>query len=100
MALADAVKGSLRSGQTLTWNPVIDLTGAEITAVIRDLLDDGERAVTGTLEPTVNAASGEFHWDFSAADVGEEGSFRVKFTAEFGDSRPEISYWDDWVVRP
>ena len=100
MALADAVKGSLRSGQTVTWSPVMDLTGATITAVIRDLFDDEERAVEGELEPTENAEVGEFHWAYATEDVEMEGSYWVKFTADYGDDRPEISYSADWVVRP
>jgi hypothetical protein len=100
MALADAVKGSLRNGQTITWVPPLDLTGATITATLRDLFDDTERAVAGSLTGTANDAGGEFHWAYDTADVVRVGSYRVKFLAEFGDSRPEISFSEDWVVRP
>ena len=100
MALVDAVVGSLRSGQTITWVPVLDLTSATITGVIRDLFNDSERAVAGTLTGTANEADGEFHWAYDEVDVAQEGSYRVKFTADYGNDRPEISFSEDWVVRP
>jgi hypothetical protein len=86
MALSNAVEGATHTAQQITWvdgdGDPLNLTGATITARIKDL-DTGEaRAATGTME--VDAEAGLFSWVYSTADVATAGAFNVQFVATFG----------------
>ena len=100
MALADAVKGSDKIGQLITWSPVFDLTGATLSGVIRESPKDSnsERAITGALALS-DAENGVFSWAYSDADVAESGTFWVKFTAAFSGSLDAVSRWERWKVH-
>lgn len=78
-----AVQGATKAPLQLTWTDAtgaaVNLTGAELTAVMtQDRVT--VRAVTGTLA-LVTAASGIFSWDFSDADLATPGVWEVQFTA-------------------
>jgi len=86
MALAAAVQGARRPSQTITWTDdngaPLDLSGAVITARIRNTTSNQTAASDGTFT-VVTAASGIFRWDYSPADVATAGDFEVQFTATF-----------------
>jgi hypothetical protein len=100
MALADAIQGAKRPSPQITWidndNVAFDLTGATITARIKNLTtgvvveSDGEFTVE-------SATAGVFRWDYSTADVSEAGIFEVQFTATFGQpptpAKTLKTYW-------
>lgn len=85
--LADAIEGARRPSQTITWaddaGTPLDLTGAVITARIRNRSSSTVAASTGTFAIT-DAANGVFRWDYSADDVATAGRYEVQFTATFG----------------
>ena len=89
MALAAAVQGARRPSQTITWTDdngtPLDLSGATITARIRNTTSNQAAASDGTFT-IVTAASGVFRWDYSAADVATAGSFEVQFTATYSSA--------------
>lgn len=102
MALASAIKGAKRPSQLITWSDddgsVFDLTGATITARIRNqssrtVVDsDGSFVIT-------SAASGVFRWDYGTVDVSTAGSYEVQFTAAFGASpTPARTMLASWSV--
>jgi hypothetical protein len=87
MALSNAVQGATHTAQQITWvdgdGDPLNLTGATITARIKDL-DTGEaRAATGTLS-VLDAEAGLFSWVYSTADVATAGAYHVQFVATFG----------------
>ena len=87
MALSNAVQGATHTAQQVTWVDVdgdpLNLTGATITARIKDLDTGTARAATGTME-VVTAEAGLFSWVYSSADVATAGAFNVQFVATFG----------------
>lgn len=89
MTLAAAVQGARRPSQTITWTDEngtpLDLSGATITARIRNSTSNQTAASDGTFT-VVTAASGIFRWDYSATDVATAGDFEVQFTATFGSA--------------
>lgn len=102
MALAGAIQGARRPSQTITWTDdsgtAIDLSGATITARIRNVTNNSTVDSDGTFT-IVTAASGIFRWDYSATDVETAGNFEVQFTATYGSAPTPartISAW--WVV--
>jgi hypothetical protein len=103
MPLADAVQGSLRPAQQITWtrgddNTAEDLTGATITGWIRNRSTGVVRAIAGTLSVTT-AASGVFTWTYASADVADVGTFDVQFNAAFGSSpTPARTLVVPWTV--
>jgi len=98
MGLANAVKGSDRIGQTVTWSPIVDITGAILTGIIRTNPSDSdnERTIDGTLTMS-DGTAGQFMWTYGETDVGTAGTFWVKFTANFGD-KEAVSRWEKWRV--
>lgn len=103
MTLAAAVQGAKRPSQTITWadenGAAVNLTGATITAAIRDARTGEARASDGTFTVT-SASSGVFRWDYGDEDVEEAGSFEVQFTAQFGTgTTPQRSIIESWLVH-
>jgi hypothetical protein len=87
MALADAVQGAKRPSQTIAWTDEdgvpVDLTGATITARIRGTAPvSAARSADGAFV-VINAAAGQFRWDYGTADVATAGRYQVQFTAVF-----------------
>lgn len=102
MALAAAVQGARRPSQTITWTDesgtALDLTGATITARIRNVAANSTTDSDGTFT-IVTAASGVFRWDYSATDVESSGQYEVQFTATFGSApTPARSIVAPWSV--
>jgi hypothetical protein len=102
MALAAAVQNARHTAQAITWTDgdgdAQDLTGATLTG--RIMAQNGEtRAIDGTLAIT-GAAAGEFTWTYGAADVADDGSFRVQFVATYADTLNDKTLMEAWVVKP
>ena len=102
MALPDAVEDGLRPSPLITWyqsgtaTPEV-LTGATLTGTIT-AHSGTVRAITGTLTVT-DGPGGVFRWDLSAADVADDGSFRVQFSAAFASGQsPAITFVTNWRV--
>ena len=72
MALAPAIHGALRPGQTITWvredGQPEDLTGATLTGTLYRRMLSEQRAITGILT-IVDAINGVFRWEYDLADV-------------------------------
>jgi len=103
MALAAAVQGALRPEQQITWTDAdgdaVDLTGATITARIRNLSSGVSADSTGSFAP-IDAANGVFVWSYSSADVATAGQFIVQFTAAYGSApTPERTVATSWTVH-
>jgi hypothetical protein len=102
MALAAAVQGARRPSQTITWademGTALDLTGATITARIRNITANETVDSDGTFVLVVPMA-GIFRWDYGVADVASTGEFEVQFTASFGSSpTPARTITAPWSV--
>lgn len=102
MGLAKGVQGARHSAQQITWKKedgtAYDLTGATITARIRDKVSGEVRDADGTLA-LVTAASGIFSWSYGALDVGRAGKFEVQFVASYSDSNADKTFLADWDVE-
>jgi hypothetical protein len=102
MALAKGVAGARHSAQQITWKKddgaAYDLTGATITARIRDKVNGETRNADGTFA-LVTAASGIFSWSYGALDVARPGKFEVQFIASYGDGKSDKTYLADWDVE-
>ena len=87
MSLASAIQNARRPSQTITWTDEtgapLDLTGATITARIRNIVSNQVVDSTGTFT-IVAATGGVFRWDYSAEDVAIASDFEVQFTATYG----------------
>jgi len=102
MALAQAVKDSLRPTQIITWTRGDDtpenLTGATLTGKIRDNTTGVVRAIVGALTVT-DGANGVFTWAYDADDVATAGRFMVQFTATFAAApSPARTIASEWFV--
>lgn len=100
--LGNAIKGSLRPSQSITWlrdtNIPEDLTGATITGKIYSLATKETRDIEGSLTVSSGPA-GVFIWDYASGDVISAGQFKVQFTAVFvGSPTPAKTRIDDWHV--
>lgn len=103
MALADALQGAKRPSQLITWTDedgnAVDLTGATITARIRNAMTREARDADGSFSVT-DGAAGVFRWDYGVNDVEEGAIFTVQFTAAFGsEPTPTRTLKEDWVVH-
>lgn len=102
MALPDAQAGSTRGGVTLTWtladDSVLDLTGATITGVIKDLSTGTERDIAGAIA-LIDASNGVLQWSYDAADV-VAAVYEIQLEADYGDGDPARTFVDNWTVRP
>lgn len=103
MALADAVQGAKRPSQLITWTDqdgnAVDLTGATITARIRNTATGVAVVADGTFTLT-SASAGIFRWDYGTTDVATAGFFRVTFTAAFASgTTPARTLSEKWVVH-
>lgn len=102
MALANAVKESLRPSQIITWTEsdgtAVDLTGATITGKIRDAAGT-VRDIEGTLTLT-DPENGVFTWAYHADDVETAGNFDVQFTATYVSGiTPGKTIVEPWMVH-
>lgn len=102
MALALAVAGATRPGQSITWldgdGAPVDLTGATITGKKRNRNSGTVSNIVGLLTVT-SAANGVFVWTYDLADVDTAGLYVVQFTASFGSAALERTIITDWAVR-
>ena len=101
MALSNAVEGARHTAQRIVWadgdGDPLNLTGATITARIKDLDTGAARAATGTME-VVTAEAGLFSWVYSSADVATAGAYHVQFVATFGAANDK-SLAELWEVE-
>lgn len=103
MALADAIQGAKRPSQLITWTDqdgnAVDLTGATITARIRNTATGLTVAADGTFTLT-NASLGVFRWDYGTTDVTTAGFHRVTFTAAYATgTTPARTLSEKWTVH-
>lgn len=98
--LQDAVQGATNTGQRLTWlypdGVAVDLTGADIYGVKRNMITGEVRNLEGVLS-VVDGAAGVFSWVYGGEDVGTAGRFVVQFTARLSGG-DEVSIPLDWLV--
>jgi hypothetical protein len=102
MALAPAIQGAKRPSQLITWTDEtgapLDLSGAVITARIRNLSTGQIRDSNGTFV-IVSPLNGSFRWDYSTEDVAEAGTYEVQFTASFpSEPSPARTIVTRWSV--
>lgn len=103
MALADAIQGAKRPSQLITWldqdGDPVDLTGATITARIRNTATGATVAADGTFVLT-SASLGVFRWDYGTTDVATAGFFKVTLNAAYGnDPTPGRTLSEKWTVH-
>lgn len=103
-ALADAVQGAKRPSQIITWTDkngtALDLTGATITAKIKNLSSGSTVASDGVFTIT-DAAAGKFRWAYSTTDVADAGDYSVQFEAAYGSApTPARTFIASWKVQP
>lgn len=102
MALSNAVQGARHSGQSITWKKsdgtAYDLTGATITARIRNQRTGEARDADGSFSLTT-PASGIFAWAYGATDVQYPGRFDVQFKAAYSDSKHDLTFSAEWEVE-
>lgn len=104
MPLNDAIEGSTRYGQRITWTVgrvAANLTGAAITGTItpQDTPDQNPvtRPIAGELDLT-SPAEGEFTWTYHEDDVADPGYHWVQFTATYNDGTKLVSRLQAWRV--
>jgi hypothetical protein len=100
MALANAVAGSIRPAQAITWTDSdgdpFDLTGATITGKLRNA-DGVVRNIAGSLVLS-DAENGVFTWTYHTEDV-VSGRYEVQFTATYGSGlTPARTIVTEWLV--
>jgi len=103
MALADAIQGAKRPSQLITWTDqdgnAVDLTGATITARIRNMATGATVAADGAFV-LVTPSNGVFRWDYGTTDVATAGFYKVTFTATFASGvTPAKTLSEKWVVH-
>ncbi len=102
MSLSKAIKGAKHSPQQITWKKsdgtAYDLTGATITARIKNKSTGQARAADGTFT-IVTAASGIFNWAYGTNDVSEAGKFDVQIIASYSDSKNDKTFTEEWIVE-
>ena len=103
-ALASAVAGAKRPSQIITWTDtsgnVLDLTGATITAIVKNL-DTGVAVASDGVFAITDATAGKFRWAYSTADVATAGNYQVQFTAAYGSApTPARNFIASWRVEP
>lgn len=101
--LADALQGAKRPSQLITWTDqdgnAVDLTGATVTARLRNVMTREATAADGVFTVT-SAAAGVFRWDYGTTDVATAGNFTVQFTAAFGSgTTPTRTLKEEWTVH-
>lgn len=103
MTLAAAIQGAKRPSQTITWTDedgvAVDLTGATITARIRNVGTGVTATSDGVFAPTVNASDGEFTWAYGSNDILAAGMYEVQFSAAYGSGvTPSRTFLSIWTV--
>lgn len=102
MALSSAVQGAKRPSQTVTLTDTdgtaVDLTGATITARLRNVASGAEANSDGSFVVT-NAAGGVFRWDYGTTDVATAGRFQVQFNLAYSSGvTPMRTFVESWTV--
>ncbi len=101
MALARAVQGAIRTGQTITVTYEGTTTAYPITGTLsgrmRNKATGIEQVITGALAATTPGGS-SFSWAYSAADVATAGIFDAQFKADYGASGYDLSITEDFEV--
>lgn len=100
--LPRAIQGATHGSITITWTLEEDgspdnLTGATISAAIKDDKNGVTRAATGTFA-LVDAENGQFSWSYSAEDVATPGCYAVQFKANFG-SDFSLTFPEPWIIE-
>ncbi len=102
MSLSNGMVGAQHSVQQITWlkedGSPYNLTGATITARIRDQQSGVSRASDGVFS-LITPTSGIFSWAYGALDVANPGTFRVQFVASYSDSKNDKTYTANWSVE-
>lgn len=87
VTIPPAIQGARLPGRQISWfrsdGTAENLTGAVLTARIRNRLTSEVRDVTGVLNVT-DPTNGVFTWAFSSEDVAVAGDYDLQFTASFG----------------
>lgn len=101
--LASAIAGAKRPSQIITWTDedavAVDLTGATITARIRNRTTGVVAASDGAFTVT-DGAAGQFRWDYSTTDVATAGIYDVQFNAAFGTApTPARNFTTHWSIH-
>lgn len=97
------VQGSNNTTKKIKWLQIngqpFDLTGATITATLRENKDGDVIPINGDIT-IVHATNGEIEWTPSVTDLGNAGAFFIQFDADFGGSVHEISFPASILIVP
>lgn len=87
VTIPSAIQGARLPGRQISWfrsdGTPENLTGATLTARVKNQLTGEARDVTGVLNVT-DPTNGVFTWAFSSEDVAVAGDYDLQFTASFG----------------
>lgn len=102
MPLRKAVQSASHTGQRITFdredgNPV-DLTGATVTARIKNVETGAVVDSDGAFAVPVTAKMNQFLWAYGTTDVATAGRYTVQFTATYPDTTAERSFHEPWEV--
>lgn len=98
VVIPPAIQGARLPGRQISWSrsdgTSENLTGAVLTARIRNRLTGETREITGVLNVT-DPTNGVFTWAFSSEDVAAAGDFDIQFTANLGSlaARTFVASW-------
>ncbi len=108
MGLPTVIEGSNHRPLELTWDlvdqkgafvKVLNLTGATLSAYIKEANStDPPAPVSGTLN-VVSAVDGTFTWQFGASDIATRGTYEVQFIATFADTTKDRSFKETFIVE-
>lgn len=103
MGLANAIQGSIKPPQQITWltdtGAPENLTGATLTGMIRATSTGESRAIAGELT-IVAPSDGTFLWNYAAGDVATPGLYEVQFTANYASApSPSKTAVYTWIVE-
>lgn len=98
--LPNGIEGATHSPLLITWkdgdSTAIDLSGAMITARIRNTKTRATHDSTGSLA-VVNGPAGMFSWAYALGDL-VKGDYEVQFTATYEDNSYEATPLLFWKV--
>jgi hypothetical protein len=102
-SISTVAAGSERPILTIVWTHADDttgenLTGAALTGYIKNLTTGDVAEIQGTFAIT-DAAAGVFTWTPDPADVAEDGTYQVQFSAVFaGEPTPARTAVFEWEI--